>query len=303
MNPAVGVSAEQLIEGVESCLRGYVQQRGLPAGLVEAVLYAGLGPGKRVRPTLVVRSFEAVAGPLADLTAAAGLLSSATAIEMVHAFSLVHDDLPAMDDDDVRRGRPTLHKYAGEAMAVLAGDALLGLSCELIAVCGAEPSLVVRLLRELSTATNDMIAGQVFDTFPQASEEGDIDLSDMDRLVRTHRHKTGALLRCSARMGGLCAGADADQLDALTRYADAVGLMFQVVDDLLDETSDVEQIGKATGKDAAAGKLTYPGLMGIDGARGEVKRLQGLAREALAPLGDQANPLRKLADGLAVRRK
>lgn len=299
------IPQDRLIAEVEACLRDFVTQRGLPQRLADAVLYAGLGPGKRVRPTLVVRACEAVGGSIALAADVAGLLPAAAGIEMVHAFSLVHDDLPAMDDDDLRRGRPTLHKHADEATAILAGDALLGLSVEMIATGVADPALAGKLLRELSVAANDMIAGQIYDTYP--GEESEFDhLPDIDRLVRVHRNKTGALLRAAARMGGHCAGATAEQLDALTDYADAAGLMFQVVDDLLDVTSDAEALGKATQKDAAAGKLTYPGLMGIDGATAEVQRLRDTAHAALEPLGEGSagvHALRQLADDLAVRRK
>ncbi|MEM1108327.1 MAG: polyprenyl synthetase family protein [Planctomycetota bacterium] len=293
-----GLPHDRLVAEVESCVRDLVTQRGLPSDLADAVMYAGLGPGKRVRPTLVVRSYEAVTGPI-DSLVDSPLQFSGAAIEMVHAFSLVHDDLPAMDDDDLRRGRPTLHKYTNEAMAILAGDALLSLAVEMLATGVADPALSGRLIRELVVGTNDMIAGQVYDTFPERDDH----LPGIDRLVRVHRNKTGALLRASARMGGLCAGADAEQLEALTAYADAIGLMFQVVDDLLDVTSDTEALGKATQKDAAAGKLTYPGLMGVDGAEAEVERLRAEAHSALLSLGEPAAALRGFADDLAVRRK
>ncbi|MEM9913835.1 MAG: polyprenyl synthetase family protein [Planctomycetota bacterium] len=305
-----GLPQEQLVAEVEAGIRDTVRARDLPRDLADAVLYAALGPGKRVRPTLVVRSYEAVAGPsghkpLSALSDAEGLLPAAAAIEMVHAFSLVHDDLPAMDDDDLRRGRPTLHKHTNEAMAILAGDTLLALSVEVIATGVADAALSGRLIRALTVGTNDMIAGQVYDTFPDRDDH----LPTIDRLSRVHRHKTGALLRAAARMGGHVAGANAEQLQALTDYADAIGLMFQVVDDVLDVTSDAAAMGKATQKDAAAGKLTYPGLMGLDGARAEVQRLREAAHAALAPLGGDSGDsgpiatLKQFADDLAVRRK
>lgn len=302
-NASSGIAQDQIVREVEGYLQAFVKKRGLPSRLADAALYAGLGPGKRVRPTLVVRACEAVRGPLASLSEIEGLLPGAVAIEMVHAFSLVHDDLPAMDDDDLRRGRPTLHKHADEATAILAGDALLGLSFELVAAGVDDQGLGLALVRELSVGTNDMIAGQVRDTFPEDPETGAEDGSDLDRLIRTHRLKTGALLRAAVRMGGRCGGATGPQLDALTRYAGAVGLMFQVVDDLLDVTSDAGVMGKATQKDAAAGKRTYPGLLGVEGARAEAQRLAADARDALEPLGEHAHPLGRLADELAVRRK
>ncbi len=299
---APSLPQDQLVAEVDACIRDTVRERDLPRDLADAVLYAALGPGKRVRPTLVVRSFEAVAGPVSTLSDAEGLLPAAAAIEMVHAFSLVHDDLPAMDDDDLRRGRPTLHKHTSEAMAILAGDTLLAVSVEMIATGVADSALSGRLIRELTVGTNDMIAGQVYDTFPDRDDH----IPEIDRLVRVHRHKTAALLRAAARMGGHCANANIDQLDALSDYADAIGLMFQVVDDLLDVTSDAAALGKATQKDAAAGKLTYPGLMGVDGAEAEVQRLRAAAHSALDPLGDRSGgvqTLRQFADDLAVRRK
>jgi geranylgeranyl pyrophosphate synthase len=296
------MSPNALTAEVEAELRDAIRQRDLPRRLADALVYAALGPGKRVRPTLLVRSAEAVHGPIARLADLPGVLSGAAAIEMVHAFSLVHDDLPAMDDDDLRRGRATLHKHTDEATAVLAGDALQTLAIEHVTTTVADPALALRLIRELAGGTRDMIAGQVRDTFPD-DDEADAHVPPIDRLVTTHRLKTGALLRAAARMGGHCAGANADQLDALTDYADAVGLMFQVVDDLLDVTSDPEQLGKQTQKDAAAGKRTYPVLMGLDGARAEVQRLRERAHAALAPLGDRAQALRSFADRLAVRQK
>ncbi|MEM8738201.1 MAG: polyprenyl synthetase family protein [Planctomycetota bacterium] len=312
MNPSissqtpVGLPQAQLVAEVEAVLRDTVRARGLPRNLADAVVYAGLGPGKRVRPTLVVRSYEAVAGPWGLGPMPASLAAAAVSIEMIHAFSLVHDDLPAMDDDDLRRGRPTLHKHTSEAMALLAGDSLLSMAFERLldeAACRPDDAAshfqAVRLTRELGRATTDMIAGQVYDSLPAF----DPHIPEVDRLGLIHRHKTAALLRAACRMGGICAQAQPEQLDALSRYAEAVGLMFQVVDDLLDVTGDAEELGKATQKDAAAGKLTYPGLMGMDGARAEVQRLRDTAHAALEPLGDGAAALARLADDLAIRRK
>ncbi|MEX0887175.1 MAG: polyprenyl synthetase family protein [Phycisphaeraceae bacterium] len=277
---------------VERELAEFVRQRPMPANLRQAALYALLGPGKRLRPVLVIRSCEAVGGTEADAMPAAG------ALELVHGFSLVHDDLPAMDDDDLRRGRPTLHRHTNEAMAILAGDAMLSLAFELIAT-RVEPTLAGQLTRELATATGDMIVGQVYDTMPAWDEATE----PMQRLELIHRHKTGALLRAACRMGGMCGRASREQLDALTRYAEAVGLMFQVVDDLLDVTHTTQELGKTAGKDVDKGKLTYPGLIGVDASRREVDRLHGEAQAALEGLGEQAGPLRELADFMAVREK
>ncbi len=278
---------------VEAYMARFLEQRPLPRNLREAVRYALLGAGKRLRPILVIRSCEAVGGSAEDA------LAPAAAMEMIHCFSLVHDDLPAMDDDDLRRGRPTLHRHTSEAMAILAGDVMMGLAFELVSSRLHPPELAQRVCSELAAATNDMIAGQVYDTLPE--HEGS--LEPLEQLQRIHKHKTGALIRCSCRMGAMCAGADQRQLEALTRYGEAVGLMFQVVDDLLDVTQTTENLGKAANKDADKGKLTYPGLLGVEASRSEVLRLQAQAHQALRDLGDRADPLRQLCDFMAVRER
>ncbi len=289
----------QLVQHVNDAMAQALADRGLPGMLADAMAYAALGPGKRVRPVLVFRAAQAVGLDVnRDAQGLDAATSAAVAIEMIHAFSLVHDDLPAMDDDDLRRGRPTLHKHASEAEAILAGDALSALAFE--KVSAVEPATLAQgLSAELSQATLDMIAGQIRDTFPHAES----DEKALDALRETHRLKTGALLRCACRMGGLCGGASASQLEALTAYADATGLMFQVVDDLLDVTSNAQALGKATQKDAAAGKRTYPGLMGQEGARAEIKRLHDTAIAALDGFGASADALRALAEQLAQRKK
>jgi geranylgeranyl diphosphate synthase type II len=202
-----------------------------------------------------------------------------------------------MDDDDLRRGRPTLHRHAGEAMAILAGDALLGLGVELVTDTLKSPELVARVCRELIVGCNNMIAGQVWDTLAGV----DPSIEPLERLRRTHRNKTGALIRAACRMGAVCGGAGDADLDALTRYGEAVGLMFQVVDDVLDVTQSTEQLGKTAGKDLDHQTLTYPSLLGLDASREEIERLRREARDALAGLDDRAEPLRQLSDYLAVR--
>ena len=286
-------SMTQPVGAVECYMERFLSERVLPANLRQAIGYALLGGGKRLRPTLVVRACEAVGGQ------GDAAMAPAAAIEMVHCFSLVHDDLPAMDDDDLRRGRPTLHRHTSEAMAILAGDAMLGLAFELLADRLRPADLVGPVTLELATATNQMIAGQVYDTLGGS----DAAVEPVEQLKTIHRHKTGALIRCSGRMGALCGGADPTQLDAVTRYMEAVGLMFQIVDDLLDVTQTTEHLGKAANKDAEKGKLTYPGLLGIQQSRQEVVKLQEQAHLALAPLGGQADRLHELCDYLAVRQK
>ncbi len=285
------VALRQTAVRVEAYLAAFLDNRPLPTNLAQAIRYSLLGGGKRLRPILTVLCGEAVGGHADDAMAAAA------AIEMVHCFSLVHDDLPAMDDDDLRRGRPTLHRHAGEAMAVLAGDAMLALAFELVAQRVEPTGRTGRIVVELSRATNDMIAGQVYDTLPDFPAG----TNDLDRLRTTHRHKTGALIRCACRMGAICGAASEEQLAAVTRYGEAIGLMFQIVDDLLDVTQTTDQLGKAANKDADQGKLTYPGLMGVDESRGQVQRLRTTALEAIESLGRSAQPLRDLCDYMALR--
>ena len=275
---------------VEAYLAEFLDARPLTPTLTEAIRYVLAGPGKRLRPVLVVRCCQAVGG---DEAAA---LAPAAAVELIHNFSLVHDDLPAMDDDDLRRGRPTLHKHTNEALAILAGDALASLAFELLALRVRPGQLAADLCAELAGATGDMIAGQVLDTVP----DFDDDLPPRQRLEAIHRHKTGALLRCACRMGALAGGADRRQLDALTAFAEAIGLMFQVVDDLLDVTASTAQLGKAAHKDASQGKLTYPGLLGVDASRRQVHELRAQALQALAGL-ENVLPLQQLCDYMAAR--
>lgn len=278
---------------IELYLSRRLDDADLPENLAGAVRYAVLGGGKRLRPGLVLMCCEAIGGTREQA------LPAAAAIELIHAFSLVHDDLPAMDDDDLRRGRPTLHVHAGEAMAILAGDVMVSLAFEFIAGAELDADRRIRLTAELARATTGMINGQVLDTLGGFSEG----LSDTDRLHLIHRHKTGALIRASCRMGAICAKAPTSNLNAITHYGEAMGLMFQIVDDLLDVTQSTEHIGKAAGKDHAAGKLTFPGLLGIAGSRKEVVRLQKEAHESLAQIGPAAQPLRDLCDLMAVRTK
>lgn len=285
------------VEMVDTFMAGWLAARPLPANLLEAIRYALLAPGKRLRPLLAMRSCEAVGGSAAEAVV------PAAALEMVHAFSLVHDDLPAMDDDDLRRGRPTLHRHSSEAMAILAGDALAGLAMELITTRVEPAELAAHVARELAVATNDMIAGQVYDTVPAACPARGPHgaLTPLQELERIHRHKTGALIRAACRIGGLCGGAGPAALAALTVYGEAVGLMFQVVDDVLDVTQTTEHLGKTAGKDEGQRKLTYPAVLGLEGSRREARRLQDQALEALQALDERARPLAELCEWLAVR--
>ncbi len=283
-------SAEQAA-AVEAYLAAFLDQRPLPPNLAAAVRYALLGGGKRLRPILVIQACQTVGGRAEQAMAAAG------AIELIHCFSLVHDDLPAMDDDDMRRGRPTLHIHTNEAMAVLAGDMMMGLAFELIATRISPPALAAGITDELSTATNNMIAGQVYDTLP----DFDPHMAEIERLRTIHRNKTGALIRGACRMGAMCGGSDQGQIEAITGYGEAIGLMFQAVDDVLDVTQTTSHLGKNAHKDADQGKLTYPGLLGLEASRREIQKLRAAACSALEPLGPEAEPLLQLCQYMAAR--
>jgi geranylgeranyl diphosphate synthase type II len=283
---------------VAACLRSLLNRYAeAPPRLMEAVEYSLMAGGKRLRPALVLETADACTpGASAAKEANPSALAAAAAIELIHTFSLVHDDLPAMDDDDLRRGRPTSHKVFGEAMAILAGDAMVAMAFEAVAA-GAHPRVAAPLVAELASATGPrgMIGGQVVDI----DSEGAV--LTVAQLQALHRMKTGALLVTSCRMGAIAAGAPRKTLDAVTDYARHLGLAFQIVDDLLDVTSTPEQLGKATRKDAAKGKTTYPGLMGVEASREEAKRQLAAAMESLGGLDAGADGLRKLAQFVVER--
>jgi geranylgeranyl pyrophosphate synthase len=291
---------------IEEALQGLCAgDAGTPAALADSMRYAVLGEGKRLRPLLCFHSFEVLAGPFdsAPPDVRDALLRACVAVELVHAFSLVHDDLPALDNDDLRRGRPTLHRHAGEAAAVLAGDALLTWAVCILARIEARRARACTDL--LARATWSMVRGQVLDTL------GGLDprLSPREQVRTIHEQKTGALIEASCLLGAACAlpphesTCDNPAWAPLREYGRVVGLMYQIVDDLLDEEQSSEHAGKRTGKDRLAGKLTYPGVLGPAGARGEVERLRASAHDALRPLGRRATILKALADFLATRTK
>ncbi len=265
-----------------------------PADLHAAMRYAVLGGGKRMRPLLVYATGAAFAADPRLLDAAA------VAVEVIHAYSLVHDDLPAMDDDDLRRGRPTCHVVYGEAMAILAGDALQALAFEVLAegTQHLDAATRVEMLRVLATAcgSHGMAGGQAFDL---AAVGHTLDPSELERM---HVHKTGALIRASVRLGALAAGCrDTAALAALERYAHCVGLAFQVRDDILDIEGDAARIGKTPGKDAADGKPTYPAILGLEASRTTLADLTTTALDSLEPFGAATGPLRDLALFIAAR--
>ncbi|MFM9956775.1 MAG: polyprenyl synthetase family protein [Phycisphaerales bacterium] len=278
---------------IERFMASYLDSLRLPPNLDSATRYALFGPGKRARPVLAVHACRALGAPAEDA------LPAASSVEMVHAFSLVHDDLPALDNDDLRRGRPTTHVAHGEAMALLVGDLLNTLAFQVVAERVADAGTAAALTREITRGTTAMIVGQVYDTLGGFTPG----LNDAKRLELVHRNKTGALIRASCRMGALSAGprCTPEALQSLTTYGEAIGLMFQIVDDLLDVEQSAEHTGKATGKDAALGKLTYPGVMGVESSRREITRLRGVALEALRAFGGNAGPLVELCEYLAVR--
>ncbi|HET7480539.1 MAG TPA: farnesyl diphosphate synthase [Rubrobacteraceae bacterium] len=258
------------------------------AGLVEAMRYSMLGGGKRVRPTLCMETawvFE---------KDPAHVLPSAGAIELIHTYSLIHDDLPAMDNDDFRRGRPTAHKKYGEAMAILAGDAFFGEALTLITV-HQEGSCeqVVEVVRELadSTGVNGMVGGQVIDM----EQTGVGSEADPETLHMIHKYKTGALIKSSARIGAILAGVSEKQQTAISEYANELGLCFQIVDDLLNATSTTAELGKSAGSDAEQGKATFVGVYGLDGARREADEAVKRALEALSRVDGDTSGLREMA--------
>lgn len=264
-----------------------------PTRLHQAMRYATLGPGKRLRPFLVYQ-----AGAIVGETGAT-LDTPACAVEMIHAYSLAHDDLPAMDDDDLRRGQPTCHRAFDEATAILVGDALQALAFRLIA---ADESLNLSqrlaMVETLSAAigSRGMAGGQAMDL---AAVGQSIDAAELEDM---HVHKTGALILASLRVGALCADQPDPQATAqLEHYGRCIGLAFQVQDDILDTIGDAEQIGKASGADALRDKPTYPGLMGLDEARRFASELRDEAMTALASFGNQANILRALANYVIER--
>jgi farnesyl diphosphate synthase len=267
-----------------------------PVELHRAMRYAVLGGGKRLRPLLVYATGRAFGAELAELDAAAA------AVEIIHAYSLVHDDLPAMDDDDLRRGRPTCHIAFGEAMAILAGDALQALAFELLA---ADPDLRVgaavrvEMLRVLGAAcgSHGMAGGQALDLAAVGK------LLDAAELERMHAHKTGALIRASVKLGALAAGHDdAAELDALERYGRGIGLAFQIRDDILDIEGDSDVIGKTAGKDAANDKPTYPAIHGLDESHRLLAALTDEAIAAVGLFGARAAELVEIARFVADRR-
>lgn len=263
-----------------------------PATIHKAMRYSLFAGGKRLRPILAIAASEACGGKVE------AALPAACAVECIHTYSLIHDDLPCMDDDDLRRGQPTSHKVFGEGIAVLAGDALLTIAFDILAQ--SKPSRrhpADALIRELAIAAGSrwLIAGQVMDLEGEGRKISGADLKFI------HRAKTAALLTASIRLGAMSANATDSQLRALTDFGQSLGLAFQVIDDILDVTQTTEKLGKTAGKDAQATKATYPALFGLDRSRAEARKLTASAHTALKPFGENAARLREIADYLLAR--
>jgi geranylgeranyl diphosphate synthase type II len=263
-----------------------------PATIHKAMRYSLFAGGKRLRPILCLAATEACGG---KINAA---LPLACAVECIHTYSLIHDDLPSMDNDDLRRGRPTCHRVFGDGIAILAGDALLTIAFEIAAhVKSAKRYDLREIFREISSAAGSqkLIAGQVADLEAEGRR------INRSQLRYIHENKTAALLTASVRLGAMAANASPKQLTAITAFGRALGLAFQVIDDILDVTQTSEKLGKSAGKDVAARKATYPAVIGLEKSRVEARRLTSKAHSALEPLGKSGTALRALADYLLQR--
>lgn len=264
-----------------------------PATIHRAMRYSLFAGGKRIRPLLAIAAAEAISD------SPDGVEDAACSLELIHTYSLIHDDLPALDNDDLRRGRPTCHKVFGDAMAILAGDALLTLAFEVLSrLEGVDGNRRVRLIEELARASGTvggMIGGQVNDL------EGEGKHPTAQLLESIHRAKTGALLRASVRIGAIFAGATAAQLEALTSFGEHAGLAFQIVDDVLDVEQPSEKLGKTAGKDAQQHKITFPAVYGLETSRAMAEEERIAAHVALHTLDDRADRLKQLADLIVTR--
>ncbi|MCA8918393.1 MAG: polyprenyl synthetase family protein [Planctomycetes bacterium] len=276
---------------VEQALKRYSwPESKAPKRIVDAMNYSLQAGGKRLRPMLVLAGCEAVGGELDDAQPVAA------AFEMIHTYSLIHDDLPAMDDDDLRRGQPTCHKAFDEATAILAGDAMATYAFQVILSFVEDPAKAVAAGRELAVAAglDGMVGGQMADL------EGEGKTPSADELRYIHEHKTGALITGAVVCGGVIGGAKQDEIECLRRYGQSIGLAFQVIDDILDETATAEQLGKSPGKDSAADKMTYPRLYGLDGAKKYAEELVSKACRELEGLKN-GDALRTIADYFVAR--
>jgi len=285
-------------EIVDAALDKYLpKETEFPPTLHKAIRHSLFDGGKRIRPILSITTFEALGGK------GDAILPFACALEMIHTYSLIHDDLPAIDNDDYRRGKPTCHKVFGEAIGILAGDALLTEAFKLMTsrhlhekLCH-DQRLILDIIHEVAQAAGilGMIGGQVIDI---ESEGKEVDFSTLQYI---HTHKTGALILASIRIGAKLASADEDRLKAFTRYGERIGLAFQIVDDVLNVEGKAALLGKKTGSDLSKGKATYPSLLGLEESKRRAKELVELAVEALGQFGPEANPLREIARFIIAR--
>ena len=286
--------ADPLRQRVNASLESYCTPRdGCPDDLLQAIRYSLLAPGKRLRPILVLMAAEAC-GALGDEA-----MPAACAVEMVHAYSLVHDDLPAMDDDDLRRGQPTCHKKCGEAMAILAGDALLTLAFETLARHIRPPQVAVACCAALARAAGSqgMVGGQADDCMGRLAH------ANLDTLESIHNRKTGQLIRVSLQLGALAAGAHDTRIQALDEFGRRLGLAFQITDDLLDVRGEEAVTGKRVGKDSNQGKLTFPGLLGVDESYRRAEQLIEQACRDIEPFGRQGHGLEAVARYVLARNR
>ncbi len=277
---------------VDRCLEEQLRAEGPCKKLSEAVRYSLTAGGKRIRPILLMAAYEGCGGEAEPV-----VLPAAAALEMIHTYSLIHDDLPAMDNDDLRRGRPTSHKVFGEALAILAGDALLTEAFVLLSSLEVKPEIRVQVIREIAVASGHkgMAGGQALDMAAQGRP------TTGEELERLHRLKTGCLIRAAVTSGGLLAGASAESLEALCDYGSSVGLAFQIADDILDVEGKKEALGKNVGGDAAKAKATYPAVLGVTTAKRWAVEWSSRAVEALKRFDSRADALREIARFIVQR--
>ena len=281
------------VSATDMAMEGFLPTHDVsPGSIHEAMRYPVFAGGKRLRPVLCIAAAEACGGSRENA------LAAACAVELMHTYSLVHDDLPSMDNDDLRRGRPTTHKVYGEGMAVLCGDALLTEAFAVLAKASPTARFTVGdMIAELAETggSRKLIGGQVLDL------EGEGKALRKEDLIKIHEAKTAALLVCSLRLGAMSANADATELHALSEYGYSLGLAFQAIDDILDVTQTTESLGKTAGKDEAVSKATYPAVWGLEGARAEAGRLTQVALDALKPFGAAGGRLREIAEWMLLR--
>jgi len=281
---------------IDNYLTSYISQHksnsDCPKELIEAMGYALMAGGKRLRPILAIASYEASGGDSEDI------IPIAASLELIHTYSLIHDDLPAIDNDDFRRNKPTTHRVFGEAIAILAGDALLTDAFRVISGSTLDPSILVKVIHEISQACGPggMVGGQTMDIMLEGKDAVEKEVNYI------HTHKTGAFIRASVRIGAIMASAEDRYLDALSIYGERIGLAFQIMDDVLDITGSDEELGKKTGVDQQRGKVTYPSVLGLDDSIAIARRLIDEAIEVLKVFDHKADPLREIARYIISRR-